>query len=144
MRLQEAPVFLGLDQRQLDLPGRNTKVQPRRHLLDVKSLFAVEQKLRDDLLDPRRARLRVGGNKDVIIAELEAVPNRGVEVVIMKLAGLPWERSCNLAPRDLRSAVVGTTRIGLNGQRRFHNPAVLTLLHRLWYPPNNPPKWAQA
>ena len=44
--------------------------KPRRHLGNGDIGVAVKHKLGDDLLHPRRARFRVRGNHNIIVAEL--------------------------------------------------------------------------
>src|SRR5262249_23457232 len=56
---------------------------------DVPILGAGKHELADDLLQPGRARLRVAGDDDVVVAELEVVPDRRIEVMIVQFAGLP-------------------------------------------------------
>ncbi len=88
MRLQEAAMRLRLDGGQLLRLRRHAQVEPRRHLRHLEILATVEQELGDDLLGPGRARLGVGGDDDVVVAEAEVVPDGGVEVVVVQLARL--------------------------------------------------------
>ena len=53
-----------------------------------RSVCAVEEELGDDLLHPGGAGLGVGGDDDVVVAEREVVPDGGVEMVVVELAGL--------------------------------------------------------
>jgi hypothetical protein len=52
----------------------------------------LNKKLAYDLLHPGGAGLAVGGDDDVVVAELQVVPDGGVEMVIVHLAPLlrPW------------------------------------------------------
>jgi hypothetical protein len=62
--------------------------------------LAVKDELRDDLLHPGGSRLGVGSNDDVIISELQIVPDRGIEVMAVHfplLAG-PFELRHEGAP----------------------------------------------
>ena len=86
--LQEAAVRLGLDQGKLDLLGRHAQVEPGGHLGYFQVGVGAEEQLGHDLLRPGRARLGVGRDHDVVVAEFEIVPDRGVEVVVVHLAGL--------------------------------------------------------
>src|SRR3546814_7243135 len=49
---------------------------------------ALEDQLPDDLLDPGRARLGVGCDDNVVVAEPEVVPDRRIEVMIVEFPGL--------------------------------------------------------
>jgi hypothetical protein len=44
--------------------------------------------LRDDLLGPGGAGLGVSGDDDVVVAEAEILPDGGIEVMVVELAGL--------------------------------------------------------
>ena len=73
MRLQEAPVRLRLDHRQLHLLRRHAQVEPGRHLGDRRARpRPSKMQLRDDLLRPGRAGLGVGRDDDVVVAELRS------------------------------------------------------------------------
>ena len=90
VRLEEPPVRLRLDAPAASPPSaaradRATATSPR----PSRSAVAVEQQLRDDLLHPGRARLGVGRDDDVVVAESKIVPDRRVEVVVVELARLP-------------------------------------------------------
>jgi hypothetical protein len=74
--------------RQLHLLGRDAKVEPWRQLGDVHVLSAIVQQLSDDLLRPGRPGLGIGANDDVVVPELEIIPDCGNHMVIMNLAGL--------------------------------------------------------
>jgi len=88
MGLDEPAVFLRLNHRQLDLLRRYEKIEPGRHLGNLQALDAVEDELAHDLLHPGGAGLGVGGNNDVAVAELEVVPDGGIEMVVVQLPGL--------------------------------------------------------
>jgi hypothetical protein len=91
MRLQEPPVRLRFDDRQLHVLRWYAKIEPRRHVSDFEIRVTAEHHLRDDLLHPRRARLRIRRNDDVVVAELQVVPDGGVEMVAVQLPRFPWQ-----------------------------------------------------
>ena len=70
-------------------------VIPGRHLMNVQTLNTSENQLRYDLLRPSCARLGVGSDHDIIVTELEIVPDCGVHMKIMQLSGFlrPYNRS---------------------------------------------------
>jgi hypothetical protein len=84
------------NRRQLHLLWRHAEVEPGRHGGDLKTLHAVEQKLAHDLLHPGGAGLAVGGDDDVVVAELQVVPDGGVEMVVVQLALLLRPGNLNL------------------------------------------------
>ena len=87
MGFQKSPVRLLLDLGQLDVLRRYPQIEPRRHIGGWQTFLTVKQKLADDLLGPGRARLGVGADNDVVIAECVVVPDRRVEMVAVVLAG---------------------------------------------------------
>jgi hypothetical protein len=94
MGLNEAAMRLPLDGGQLHLLRRHAEIEPGRELGDRNVLGAIEHELGHDLLRPGGARLGVGADDDVVVAELEVVPDGRVEMVIVQLALLlrPMDR----------------------------------------------------
>ena len=81
-------MLLGFNHRKFNFLRRNSQIHPWRDICDLKRWIAREQKLRKNLLHPSRARFRVRSNDDVIVSELEIVPDRRIKMVVVQLAGL--------------------------------------------------------
>src|ERR1700729_2591466 len=92
MRLEETSVRLRLDRRKLDRLGRNAQIEPWRGFRDYYRFGAPEQELAHELLRPGRAGLDVSGDDDVVVAELEVVPDRRIEVMAVDFARLARQR----------------------------------------------------
>ncbi len=84
---KEPAVGLAFDLGEFHLFRRNAHVEPWRHFRYGKALLAIEDQLAKDLLNPRRPRLGIGRDDDVVVTKLEVVPDRRVEMVIVKFAG---------------------------------------------------------
>src|SRR5438034_5397382 len=92
MRLEEPTMglcFNGGEHLRLRYPD----IQPGRHGHHIQPFHPMEQELCDDLLDPGRPRLGIGGDDDIIRAKVKGIPDRGIKMVIMELSGLlgPWD-----------------------------------------------------
>src|SRR6185312_4306689 len=68
------------------------QVEPGRQLRHRRARVAAVQDLAHDLLRPGRAGLAIGRNDHIALAELEFVPDRGIEVIALHFARLPWPR----------------------------------------------------
>ena len=90
MGLDDAPV--GLSQHHLaNLRRHDAHVPPGGDVADPHGGIAMEHELADDLLGPGGARFGVGADHDVPFAEREVVPESGIHVVVVDVAGLPRE-----------------------------------------------------
>src|SRR5262245_28888088 len=87
MSLERAAVLLALEQREhVFLRNAASLINPRRQVEHGHTLRAAENELADDLLHPRCAALRPGGDYDIARTKVEAVPTRRIERVIPDLA----------------------------------------------------------
>ncbi len=57
-------------------------IQPGRHSRYIQTFRPIEQELHDDLLDPGRPRLGIGGDDDIIRSKVKVIPDRGIKMVI--------------------------------------------------------------
>ena len=80
----------------------------------------LEQELSDDLLRPGRPSLRVGGDDDVVVAEVEVIPDGGIEVMVVQLALLdgPDDRVGHGGGLEWESAITVTRMDWPDGQKR--------------------------
>ena len=91
-RRYEAAMLLRFQRGELHVLGWDAQVEPGRKLLHRKPVAAAEHELAHDLLHPGGAGLGIGGDDDVVVAEAEIVPHRGIEVMVVQLARLLRER----------------------------------------------------
>ena len=96
MRFHETAMGLAFKQREFDLLGRNTQIEPRETLADRNIFGTIEKDLPHDLLRPCRTRLAIGRDHDIAIAEFELVPHGGIEMIAFHLAQLFRPRDCPL------------------------------------------------
>jgi hypothetical protein len=125
-------VGLRLEGGELDLPGRHPQVDPGRNLRHGHVGRTAEDELAHDLLDPGRAGLGVGADDDVVGAEGEAVPDGGIEVVVVDVAGLDGVEQHE--PRLEVLGVVGQAQVGIEAQfavREFDASVALMLPQKL-------------
>src|SRR5215831_18708795 len=85
MRFQKTTVSLLFYERKFHFFGRNAQINPWRHLGHFQILGAIKNELRNYLLKPGGARLRIGSNDDVIVSEIETIPGGGIEMMAVHL-----------------------------------------------------------
>src|SRR5579864_8075274 len=88
VRLDEPTVGLGFERCKLYVSRRYAQVDPWREFADVDRFIAAEHELSDDLLCPRRSGLCICPDHDVVVAELEIVPDPGIHVMVLYFARL--------------------------------------------------------
>lgn len=88
MGFDEAAMGLRFERWKLHVLGWKPKIDPWGQLRHVDTSLTVEDQLCEDLLNPGRSGLRIGGDDDVIIPEVKIVPQRGIEMIVVKLARL--------------------------------------------------------
>ena len=88
--LDESPMRLCFEKSEGLLVCCDTHVQPWKDIEGTDFVGAGEDQPRDNLLHPGCAGCGPGADDDVVVSELEVVPDPGVEVVILDLVCFGW------------------------------------------------------
>ena len=94
MCLYETAMRLRLDRWKFHFLRWQAQVNPRRHLGNVSVGRTIENQLRKYLLNPGRARFRIGRDYDVVVAYRKIIPKSRIEMIVVKLAR--FFRPCDL------------------------------------------------